>query len=171
MRKDRIPKDIQKRNFKIEADRGSTLLSMLSVYSEGNLSNVLSKMEWTYLRAPPGTYFFTSDNPVCCWPPRGTSGIQRGIGPSHRDVEITFPLSRRVCAFGAWKRFWPEEYASVSPKQVDVVNSRMVMKSWHFVYGPTRDVQILEWVKEHADTAKKKSSTRDDEADKADPKS
>jgi Protein of unknown function (DUF4238) len=138
----------KKHGFDIQARKEFTLLSMLTAFSEGDMPNLLRKIEWTFLRAPAGNYFFTSDDPFCCWPPPGTSTLYRGIGPSDKDVEITFPLSRRICAVGVWKPFCPKEYLPITAKQVDAINHRTVPNSWHFVYGPTRDEQILKLVEQ-----------------------
>jgi hypothetical protein len=142
--------EAKKHDFDEKARREFTLLSMMSAFSEGDMPNLLRKMEWTFFRAPAGTYFFTSDDPICCWPPPGTSSLYRGVGPSDKGVEITFPLSRRICAVGVWKPFCPKEYLPITTKQVDAINYRTVANSWHFVYGPTRDGQILKLVEEIA---------------------
>jgi hypothetical protein len=131
---------------------------MLSVFQEGGLIELLARMEWHFLVAPPGNYFFTSDNPVCCWPPPGTSGIYRSVGPSHRGVEITFPLSRRVCAFAAWKPFSANEYAVASVQQVDAVNYRTIASGWHFLYGPNQHQRIVTEIQARLEAEKKRKS-------------
>ncbi len=139
---------IRKHSFDEQARKEFTLLSMLSAFSEGDMPNLLRQIEWTFLRAPAGSYFFTNDDPLCCWPPPGTSILYRGIGPADKDVEITFPLSRRICAVGVWKPFCPKEYLPITAKQVSAINYRTVANSWHFVYGPTRNEEILKLVEE-----------------------
>jgi hypothetical protein len=154
------PEAIRKLNLQVKAERDSILLTMLSVFQDGELPRLLSEMEWTFLQAPPSSYFFTSDNPVCCWPPPGAKGIYRHVGPSSPDVEITFPLSRRVCALGIWKPRFPNEFFQINQRQVEAINYRTIVSGWHFLYGPSNDNNILQAVK---DLAAKRSGSPDEE--------
>jgi hypothetical protein len=86
--------------FDIKADRGTSLLKLLSRYP--NLEKLFSKMHWVFFCAPNSKHFFTSDDPVCCWVPPEKRGPFGTTGPADPNVEITFPLSRRICAFGQW---------------------------------------------------------------------
>ena len=140
------PHEVRAEEFKITANKDATLLLLLSTFANGNLVRLFARMKWAFLIAPPGKYFFTSDDPVCCWaePDKRQFGP---IGPGHSDVEITFPLSRRVCAFAHWESVPPVLYYHLPSKNVDAVNYRTVMNGWRFVYGPIKDNLISDFVK------------------------
>ena len=143
--------EVRKHEFKITADRGHTLLTLLSANADGSLPHTFNRMKWTFLVAPPQKYFFTSDDPVCCWADRDpASPFHAAVGPANSDAEITFPLSRRTCAFAAWERRSPDLYTNAIPAQVDAVNHRTMFNTRRFLYGPTNDPAILALVRTNA---------------------
>jgi hypothetical protein len=119
--------------FKVEATKDSTLLLLLATYPD--IAQEMFSMKWSFLVAPPGAYFFTSDHPVSIWAPRDKRGPFNTVGILNQDVEIIFPLTRRICVFGSWvsagKLYWP-----LTAKAVDYLNNRTIWNGWHYVYGP-----------------------------------
>jgi hypothetical protein len=145
------PEEIRSTDFDITASRSHVLLSLLlGVLGNGKLAGLLNKMKWAFLVAPPERYFFTSDDPFCCWAPPEKRGPLGAVGPASAHVEITFPLSRRICAFAHWESVPPTLYYNLPAERVDTINSRTIENSWRFVYGPTKDAQILSIVEEFA---------------------
>jgi hypothetical protein len=141
------PKEARKAEIEVRPARGSALLTSLDAMD----SSLFSNMKWTLVCAPPGKFFFTSDAPVCCWAPPGSRGPFGTVGLADRDVEVTLPLSRRICAFGRWQPPLPELYCPLPGGLVDGINRRTVRNGWRFVFGPTRDAQILSVVAEVAE--------------------
>ncbi|MDR3458080.1 MAG: DUF4238 domain-containing protein [Verrucomicrobiae bacterium] len=134
---------VRKTKFDITADRGVTMLMLLSVFADGKLASLFARMQWSFLVAPPGLYFWTSDDPVCCWADREPDNIfSTMVGPANADVEITFPLSKRVCAFAAWKSPAKQLYSIATAEQVKVINDRNIYNGWRFAYGPTNAAEI-----------------------------
>jgi hypothetical protein len=140
------PEVVRKVDIDLEVSRGLVLLANLK--SIGVLSRLFARMKWAFLCAPSDKYFFTSDDPVCCYAPPGERGPFNSIGPAYRAVEITFPLSRRICAFGCWKSGPPLLYNPLSSGMMDLINFRTVQNSFRFVYGPTNDKHISNLVAE-----------------------
>ncbi len=127
--------------FDVKADRGNALLMLLSRYP--NLAELFSRMEWSLLCAPQNKFFITSDDPVCCW-----SAKDKGfVGPSDKFCEITFPLSRRICAFGNWESALDERF-EIPDKKVDAINIRTFRNAWHCVYAPVEDKRISEIIRQ-----------------------
>ncbi|MEI9959911.1 MAG: DUF4238 domain-containing protein [Limisphaerales bacterium] len=79
----------------MKASKGSALLHSLQPISM--TSEIFGGMKWSFIYAPPGKFFLTSDNPICRWTPLDRRNIH-GEGLTDQDIGITFPLSRRVCA-------------------------------------------------------------------------
>ena len=142
------PDEVRAANFEVTADRGHTLLMLLSSFDKGNLARLLARMKWAFLIAPPDKYFFTSDDPVCCWARPDKRGLFGAVGPANDFVEITIPLSRRVCAFGSWEKAPPKLYHLMPSEMIDDINFRTVVNGWRFIYGPREDNQILKMVGE-----------------------
>ena len=126
--------------FEMKPSQGSSLL--LSLEGIKTTVNILTQIKWGFVCAPNGKFFFTSDRPVCHWVSPDKRTIYNG-GPTDRDAEITFPLSRRICACGHWTKSWPKTYNEISADVVDTINRRTVRNARNFVYGPTMDTQIL----------------------------
>jgi predicted transcriptional regulator len=131
--------------LEMKASKGSALLLSLQAISE--VAEILSRMKWNFLYAPVGKYFFTSDHPICRWTPPEKRNIYSGSAYD-QDTEITFPLSRRVCACAHWTNSWPETHNEIATDKVNTINSRTVRKARQFVYGAIMDAQIAELVQE-----------------------
>lgn len=129
----------------MKASKGSALLHSLQPISE--VAEIFGAMKWNFIYAPPGKFFFTSDHPICRWIPPEKRNIYSG-GFTDQDIEITFPLSRRVCACGHWTKSWPKTHNEVSAEIVNTINRRTVRNARHFIYGPIKDAQIAELVQE-----------------------
>lgn len=136
-------------NLNPTVNRDQVLLSALSALCGGDLQQLFGRMEWVFLCAPASKYFFTSDDPVCCWPSDECDPLG-AIGPADKHVEITFPLTRRICAFAHWKSSFTQSYIILSSVEVDAVNHRTIENGCRFIYAPTNDSDILSGVKEMA---------------------
>ena len=133
--------------FEMQASQGSALLPLLQTVE--CVTNVFANMKWSFLYAPTSSFFVTSDKPVCCWLPADRRSIF-GVALTDPDVEITFPLSRKVCAFGCRESPYPQPYHSASGEIVDSFNVSTAMNGWRFVYGPSNDLKIVNAVQEVA---------------------
>lgn len=130
-------------DFELKASKGSALLHSLNAADD--VAKILGRMKWSFLHAPLGEFFFTSDRPMCRWIPPDKQNIYSG-GLADQDVEITFPLSRRICACGHWTMSQLKPNHDVLPEVVDTVNRRTVWNAHCFVYGPTKDSKIIELI-------------------------
>jgi hypothetical protein len=108
---------------------------------------IFTRMSWQFLHSAPGSLFATGDNPVFyCDPEHQPSGLLTGVGLADRTIEVTFPLSRNVCALGTWYET-VRLHVDVEPKTVDLVNARTVGAALRFVYSSKNSRRILELVK------------------------
>jgi len=131
-------------NIEATADRDVSLLMCLQAMATP--IDLFSKMSWQFAQASTPSFFITGDNPVFhCVPDRGPAGIFPP-GLADKDIEITFPLSRTVCAVGAW-RTSAVLYRCVEGEIVERINSRTIAASSRFLYGPTKS--FFEGLKDH----------------------
>jgi hypothetical protein len=148
------PEQVKIANVKVEAAKGSALL--LSLEGIETAVQRFRQMGWTFFVAQPSKFFFTSERPVCLWLPPDERSVF-GIGLANKDIQITFPLSRRVCAYGRWRKA-KHLYEAVPNELVDAVNDRSIWNARHFVYGPALDNRILESVKAKAERGNQAAS-------------
>jgi hypothetical protein len=138
--------DPDKSKISVKADRGEAMLLLLSRYPE--LAELFCRMKWSFFCAPQNKFFITSDDPVCCW----SAKDKDFVGLSEKFCEITFPLSRRICAFGNWESALNER-VEIPDKKVDAINHRTFRNAWHCVYAPVEDKRISEIIRQSAQHA------------------
>jgi len=83
--------------FKVKASRSNLLGMMLSPLRE--ITNIIYRMTWTFLHATDQALFITSDHP-CVTFDRRSGRIDQGL--LHQYVEISLPLSSRICLLSHW---------------------------------------------------------------------
>ena len=103
-------------------------------------------MHWEFLHSAADAPFVTGDNPVFNCDPEHKPGFLQGVGLANRTIEVTFPLSRTVCALGMWRG---DEilHKDVGANEVDVLNPRTVGASLRFVYSSEKSDRLLDLVK------------------------
>jgi hypothetical protein len=137
--------------YQITANRDVVLLTSLSVAREGSMLRILPQMHWRFLVASGEAGFVTCDDAVSFRAPDDSRGPINTVGLENSLIELTFPVSRRVCAFASWEtpRF-PDLYTTVPAEAVSELNRRTVANAWNFVYGPKDDDEIRKLVEERA---------------------
>ena len=101
-----------------------------------DLTPLIASMEWMLMEAPTaGPEFITSDNPVVPWvapqflhPHRGSGGWK------HRHVQVTFPLSPKLCWLGHWIKGMPTRWQA-SAEEVKQANRVRAAESERFLYS------------------------------------
>ncbi len=123
------------------------------------------EMKWTILRAPEGSFFVTSDNPVVKFDPEHRGGFN-GIALISPTIEIRVPISKSSCLLithdckrqETWHELMkagkeaeakelrqaipPTEYVQVDQHVVDTVNKLTVAYAARFVYSAIKDSGI-----------------------------
>ena len=103
-----------------------------------------SQMVWTFLVAPDGYFFCTSDNPAYLYATRRTENKTTPLGLASPDAEILFPLHRKVCAHGRWGT-GDGGYRQLTREQLDGVNFITVVKSYRYFYSPAKTEWLLKF--------------------------
>jgi hypothetical protein len=94
-----------------------------------------ANMSWQFLKAPTGIYFITGDQPVVHLNP-GIAHALFEVELHDPAIEVTFPLSRTMCAFGSWK-VQRERYRLTDEATVRIVNYRTWQSAVRYLYSPT----------------------------------
>lgn len=136
-------------NYVFLVDREYTLRAL---EYHNNLAPLLASMEWTIMDAPRGdSRFITSDNPVVQWVPPQYRHPFRGAGLKSKHVEVTFPLSPKVCWLGHWKKEEPKRiHADV--EWVKQANRIRAASAERFLYSHVQSSGILRLAKKYADS-------------------
>ena len=64
-----------------------------------------------------------SDNPVFYCDPQHRPGFLQGVGLANKTIEVTFPLTRTICALGTWQES-KQVHEAVGIEMVDLINPR-----------------------------------------------
>ena len=144
----RSPKSLQVfKNLNPTKNRDQVLFKTLTGLCNGDLQQLFGRMQWLLLCAPADKHFLTSDDPACCW--QSDKNELTGFdGLENKNTEITFPLSRKVCAFANWKSPNGKHSIPILSDEVDAINSRTIHNAYRFVYGPINDTGILSLIKQ-----------------------
>jgi hypothetical protein len=118
-------------------------------------AKIFTRMSWQFLHSTTNSPFATGDNPVFyCDPEHRSSGLLTGVGLANPTIEVTFPLSRKICALGTWHEN-ALVHMDVDQKIVDLVNERTVGAALRFVYSSEKSQRLLELVKTRTNSSPK----------------
>lgn len=106
------------------------------IRTSGIGAKLLLKMDWSLLIAPEGVQFITSDNPVVVRNPNDPNWLFCGLA-SDPSIEITFPISPKICLFGSWGRF-KRVIEYISDKEVSKINFETFKYSFDYLFSSTK---------------------------------
>lgn len=120
-----------------EFESVSSQLMMDSVVRTSSIIGaLLMRMVWSLLIAPEGSNFITSDNPVVVRNPNDPKWLFCGFA-SDPSIEVTFPLSPKICLFGSWGRYRRiVEY--ITDNEVTEINFETFKYSFNYLYSSSR---------------------------------
>lgn len=84
-----------KERFEIKVNRKRSLIESFKLCER--VAAELFKLNWCLCRAPTGTFFVTSDTPLCAFARTGRDRALLGAGFGLPNAEVTFPISPTVC--------------------------------------------------------------------------
>jgi hypothetical protein len=93
-------------------------------------------MNWTICRAPQGSFFITSDMPLCVFLPTGPGQGRFGAGFGQKQVQVTFPITPKLLLLIDWKRRQP--HMAVSKEFVREKNEHMALNAERWVIANIR---------------------------------
>jgi Protein of unknown function (DUF4238) len=93
-------------------------------------------------KAPKGTQFVTSDNPLVTFVVLPHGGFAAGFGFRQKETIAFMPISPNSCvSFGGEGRD-PRDHFELKPEVMQRLNWLMMASSHHFVYAKTEDTAI-----------------------------
>jgi len=112
-----------------------------------NFARVFFQMKWAFLKATDDYKYMTGDNPLKYIDPTHRSGSFYGVGLANKNIEVSLPLSKEICAFGSWKH--REGYLQANNQHVKHLNRMTVIASVKFVFTDKKSEDIDKFVKKY----------------------
>lgn len=112
-------------------------LQVIDPQTSPQILELLNVMQWKFLVNDKVPVFITSDNPVF---------FHKGIGLSHLNSEITFPLSRNIVLWAKWRNDYSSDYLQATRKAIREINYRTVSYATRYVFYSHKEDWILNLV-------------------------
>lgn len=103
------------------------------------LAKKFARMKWAFLCGQPPKYFITSDSPVNFWVPANSKHSLQAAGLENPQIQITFPISKSISAYGCWSDPPPSLYYNADDNLVDSLNIRQAQSTNQFLYALEND--------------------------------
>ncbi len=126
--------DIVLGNVKAKALPVVSLAPILSMGWE--ITQQIARMHWTFLQAPTGVHFLTSDNPVFWIDPTSTPQPYSANGLLMENVILFFPVCPFLCLLATWQRL--PAAATLESQDVSMVNEQVVTWAHKAVFSSTQ---------------------------------
>jgi Protein of unknown function (DUF4238) len=132
------------KHFKVVVNREASVAESFKLAPR--LVRELHEMEWWLCDAPPGKFLITSDTPLCAYVPTSeTKGIF-GSGLGLKNVELSFPISPRVCLL-LHRHGGGERRGRFTSNIVRCMNARMVTTAERFVFSPQQSSRVARLIR------------------------
>lgn len=118
-------------NYDVKIPQEYSILSMID--NAQQMSNIISKMHWSFLKSSDQDLLLTSDNPVVIVDPNGESNFL-GPGYLNKNIELTFPLTPNLCLLATWKND-PDRFHNIDRYTVANTNDRTIRYSHKYVFS------------------------------------
>ena len=132
-------------NYDVTVDKQYATTVALTLLED--LARVFFQMKWAFLKATDEYKYMTGDNPLQYIDPTHNPRSFYGIGLANKNIEVSLPLSKEVCAFGSWK--CREGYIQANNQHVKHLNRMTVTASVRFVFADKKSEEIDNFVKKH----------------------
>ncbi|MCJ7670189.1 MAG: DUF4238 domain-containing protein [Dehalococcoidia bacterium] len=154
MHQDRIPKPpreveylIQHQGYdfpKANISNWKILQIMFQMAFQSENSSLLEKMKYQLVFAPDGHHFITGDSPVALYHPNYDSIKPYGVGPAFKEIEVTFPISKRLLVKLTWNG--EEGVTTVQEDKVQEHNRRSIIMADSQIFTSEVNPVLLEKV-------------------------
>jgi Protein of unknown function (DUF4238) len=134
--------------FEIKVNRQRSLIESFKLSER--IAAELFKLNWCFCRAPTGTFFVTSDTPLCPFARTGPNRALFGAGFGRPNVEVTFPISPTLCLL--LDRQHKKERMSVGKQFVREANNRTATIAERFVISAYRSDTVATLVTKYSFT-------------------
>lgn len=132
-------------NYKV--DVSPQYATGMALWQLEDMANLFSQMKWAFIRATDDYKFMTGDNPLKYIDPTYKPHSFYGVGLANKNIEVSLPLSKEVCAFGSWK--YREGYIEGTNKHVRHLNRMTVIATRRHIFANKNSDDIDKFVKKY----------------------
>jgi len=132
-------------NYDVTVDKEYATAMALSLLED--FAKVFFQMKWAFLKATADYKYITGDNPLRYVDPTHNPHSFYGVGLANKNIEVSLPLSKEICAFGSWK--YREGHMQANNQHVKHLNRMTVIASVKFVFADTKSETIDRFVKKY----------------------
>lgn len=118
-------------NYDVKIPQEYSIMNMIE--NAQQMSMIISKMSWTLLKSDEQILFVTSDNPVVLSDPTNESRLY-GPGFLSKKVEMTFPLTPKLCLLASWKE-GEDTFHKIDSLIVAEINNRTIRYSHKYIFS------------------------------------
>jgi hypothetical protein len=101
------------------------------------VARTLFERDWTFVHAPSGSEYITSDSPVVLSPLSNSEHLPLGYGSIHTHVLFALSRTAALVMNGDGRRM---RHADVRPEQVERFNSAVAADCYRYVIGSSADL-------------------------------
>ncbi|MCM8796003.1 MAG: DUF4238 domain-containing protein [Candidatus Omnitrophica bacterium] len=132
-------------NYDVTVDKQYSTAMALSLLED--FARVFFQMKWAFLRATDDYKYMTGDNPLQYIDPTHNPRSFYGVGLANKNIEVSLPLSKELCALGSWK--YRGGYIQGTNQHVKHLNRMTVIASVRFVFADKNSEEIDKFVKKY----------------------
>lgn len=114
----------------------------------GEMASVFADMHWSFVEAPSGKHFITSDNPVSVLNTETHAFIPYIAGMLDPKVEVAFPITRDLGLLARWIEK-PDTYCEGSSWRVTKINQRTLVNAQREAYACEKSPALRRFVDEY----------------------
>lgn len=107
-------------------------------------ASLFGKMKYQLIIAPNGHHFITGDSPVALYHPNYDSIKPYGVGPVFKEIEVTFPISKKLLLKLTWDG--EEGITTVQEDEVQEYNRRSIIMADSQIFASEVNPVLLEQV-------------------------
>lgn len=117
---------------------------MLDMAFAGEDPTFFREMKWNLILSPSGCNFITGDSPVSIYHPNYEAIRPYGVGLVFKDVEVTFPISKKHLVKLTWNG--KDESLQAQENQVEEYNRRTIIMAKRYVFASETSPYLKEQI-------------------------
>lgn len=140
------------REFMLADEYGINIAQEVTLLQLGHLpevAKIIFQMQWSFVLAPEGFRFITSDSPVVREIPPEQYHPMMGPGLMNPSIVVSFPCSPHLCWLGAWKEM--PASAVISKEGAKAVNRLRAVHAERYLYSSVLDSGLSKLAKKYRD--------------------
>jgi len=130
--------------FDVEISNWMILVRMLNIALDPKFVQIIERMNLSLYKTPEGLEFVACDSPVAIFDPNYKKKKPYGVGLLNRDIDLTFPLTKRYLVLASWKA--GEGTCEAAEYQINEFNRRTVIMAKKYIWASSQTKQLTDLI-------------------------